>query len=112
MDEKNRYVIAAAEQGRFLESADSEKANAAFDTMMAALAKLRSQVDRGEAIPAELLDHPDGWVRVSAATHLLPLRAEPACTTLEGLASGPCGELPFEAEMVLREWRAGRLKVP
>jgi hypothetical protein len=80
--------------------------------MMAALAKLRSQVDRGEAILVGLLGHPDGWVRLSAATHLLPLWADPASATLEDLASSPRAAPRFEAEMVLREWRAGRLKVP
>ncbi len=80
--------------------------------MMTALAKLRSRIDRGEAILVELLEHPNGWVRLSAATHLLPLRSKPASATLEDLTSSPRVELRFEAKMVLTEWRAGRLKVP
>ena len=112
MDLKERYITEAAEQGRCTESADSERADAAYDQMMASLAELRRLADRGESMLIEMLSHPNRWVRLSAATHLLPLRADLASKILDDLAFGPRGELRFEAEMVLREWRAGRLKVP
>jgi hypothetical protein len=79
--------------------------------MKATLAELRRCADRGESILLELLNHPDGWVRLDAATDLLPLRVDLASTILENLASGPRSQLEFMAKMVLREWRAGRLKV-
>jgi hypothetical protein len=74
-------------------------------------AELRGRVVIGESILMELLDHPNGWVRLDAATDLLPLRADLASTILENLASGPQSQLEFMAKMVLREWRAGRLNV-
>jgi hypothetical protein len=80
--------------------------------MLTAIARLRQRADRGESILTELLAHPNGWVRLGAATHLLPLREDRACSVLEQLSSGPRGYLEFDAKMVLREWRAGRLKVP
>jgi hypothetical protein len=73
---------------------------------------LRERADRGESVLIELLDHPNGWVRLDAAIHLLPLQAELASTILESLASGPRSEVEFEARMILREWRAGTLNVP
>jgi hypothetical protein len=112
VDERGRYIAEAAEHGRCTESGDYKKGNAAFDQMEVALAKLRRRPDRGESILTELLDHPNGWVRLAAATDLLPLRADLASTILENLASGPQSQLEFNAKMVLREWRAGRLKVP
>jgi len=111
MNEKDRYIAEAAEHGRCTESGDYKRGNAAFDRMKAALAELRGRADRGESILMELLNHPNGWVRLDAATDLLPLRAELASTILENLASGPQSQLEFMANMVLREWRAGRLNV-
>jgi hypothetical protein len=111
-DPKDRYLAAAAEHGRCTESGDYKKGNAAYDRMIAALAELRERSDRGESILIELLNHPNGWVRLDAAIHLLPLRAELASTTLENLASGPQSQLEFIAKMGLREWRAGKLNVP
>jgi uncharacterized protein DUF2019 len=112
VDPKDRYIAEAAEHGRCTESGDYKRGNAAFDRMIAALAELRERADRGESILIELLNHPNGWVRLEAATHLLPLRAELASTILENLASGPQSQLEFIAKMVLQEWRAGRLNVP
>ena len=112
IDPKDRYIAAAAEHGRCTDSGDYKRGNAAYDRMIAALGELRGCADRGESVLIELLEHPNGWVRLGSATHLLPLRAELASTTLENLASGPRSQLEFGAKMVLREWRAGTLNVP
>ena len=108
---KGRYIAEATEHGRCTESGDCKKGNAAFDRMVAALAELRERTDRGEAVLIELLNHPNGWVRLGAATHLLPLQVDLASQVLEDLASGPQSQVEFGAKMVLREWRAGRLNV-
>ena len=112
MHEKDRYIAEAAEHGRCTESGDFKRGNAAYDRMKVALAELRRHTDRGELVLIGLLNHPNEWVRLGAATHLLPLRAELATTILEKLASGPRSDAEFNARMVLREWRAGRLNVP
>jgi hypothetical protein len=111
VDSKDRYIAEATEHGRCTESGDYKKGNAAFDRMSAALAELRERADRGESVLIELLNDPNGWVRLAAATDLLPLRADLATQVLEDLASGPQSQLEFCAMMVLREWRAGRLNV-
>ena len=112
VDPKDRYVAEAAEHGRCTESGDYKRGNAAYDRMKGALAQLRTRADQGESVLMELLNHPNGWVRLDAATHLLPLRAELASQVLEELSSGPQSQVEFNAVMVLREWRAGRLNVP
>lgn len=111
VEPKDRFAAEAAEHGRCTESGDYKKGNAAFDRMTAALAELRQRTDRGEAVLIDLLSHPNGWVKLGAATNLLPLRADLASQVLEDLASGPQSQLEFGAMMVLREWRAGRLNV-
>jgi uncharacterized protein DUF2019 len=112
VDPENSYIIEAAEHGRCLENGDFKRGNAAFDRKIKALSELRGRPDRGEAVLLPLLNHPNGWVKVSAATHLLPLRPELASAILEDLASGPQSQLEFNASMVLREWRAGKLNMP
>jgi Domain of unknown function (DUF2019) len=112
MDPKDRYIVDAAEHGRCTESGDFKRGNVAFDRMEAALGKLRQHSDGGESVLKELLSHPNGWVKLSAATDLLPSQPELASAVLENLAAGPKSQLEFNAMMVLREWRAGRLKVP
>lgn len=112
MDSKERYIAEAAEHGRCLESGDFEEGNAAFDRKLAALAELRGHADKGESVLGKLINHPNGWVKLSAATHLLPLQPQIAREVLEHLASGPQSEVEFNARMVLREWLAGRLNVP
>ncbi len=98
-------------QGAATDRGDHEEANAAHDALIRALAALRDSSDRGRSALTGLLGHEDPYVRCWAATHLLPLDEEAATRALEALTSEP----PFvglDAEMVLREWRAGRLKVP
>ncbi|MBV8189004.1 MAG: DUF2019 domain-containing protein [Alphaproteobacteria bacterium] len=110
MNNRDRYIAEATEYGRCSEMADSKKVNAAYHRLAAVLTRMRAGSDRGESILIDLVNHSNGWVRLWAATDLLPLRAELASSTLEELAAGSPGELRFDAKMVLREWRAGRLK--
>ena len=112
LDAKERYLAKVIEHGRCTESGDSRTGNTAYDAMTAALKELRERDDRGEAPLLELLNHPNNWVKLAAATHLLPLRPELASEVLEKLASGPRTEARFDARIVLRQWRSGKLKVP
>ena len=75
-DPKDRFIAEAAEHGRCTESDDYKRGNKAFDRMLTAVAELQAHADRGESVFTELLNHPNGWVRLAAATHLLPLCAE------------------------------------
>ena len=64
----------------------------------------------GRAAIMELAAHPDPWVRVQAAGHVLMWAPEVATPVLEGLANGR-GLFAISAEYTLREYRAGRLRV-
>ena len=76
----------------------TRRGNAAYGRMIAALgAVARPCDDRGESVLAELLNHPNGWLRLGAATHLLPLRVHLASQVLEDLASGPQSQMEFGA---------------
>jgi HEAT repeat protein len=90
---------------------DYRSGNRAFDQKMAALRSLRELPDRGRSSLLALLDHHHANVRLSAATHLLPTDEEKAIAVLVALTEDPSMR-GFSAKMVLKEWRAGRLKVP
>lgn len=106
----NVYAQAAAEHGAAMDRGDHEKSNAAYDRKMRALARLRESPDQGRSILTRLLEHEDSHVRCSAATHLLPLDEDTATHVLESLVTEP-PFVGFNAEMVLREWKAGRLRI-
>lgn len=110
-DAVDAYTRAAAVQGAATDRGDHEDANAAHDSLIRALSVLRDSSDRGRSALRGLLEHEDPHVRCWAATHLLPLDEEAAMRALEALTSEP-PFVGFNAKMVLREWKAGRLKVP
>jgi hypothetical protein len=101
-------VRSAAEHGAATDRGDHEGANAAHDRLMRALTQLRGAPDRGRFALTGLLSHEDPSVRCWAATHLLPVDEHTATHALEILVS----ESRFDASIVLREWKAGRLKLP
>lgn len=107
-----KYVRAAERHGKSTDRGDSKSANRAHDQIMEVLHELRAMPDRGEAVLLDLANHQSDWVRVWASTHLLPLAEAQALTTLEKLATTATGFVGFNAEMVLKEWRAGHLKLP
>ena len=105
------YARAAAAHGAAMDRGDHKKSNAAYDALMSALALLRESSDQGRSTLTGLLEDEDTHVRCAAATHLLPLDEDAATRALEALVSEP-PFVGFNAKMVLREWKAGRLRVP
>ena len=111
VDVIERYIDAAAKHGAATDRGDHRTANAAYDDVLSALSEIRRFPDRGQSVLKELLNYPNSHVKIWAATHLLPLDEEAAIRALSALVSEP----PFvgiNARMVLREWKAGRLKIP
>ena len=109
-DARESYVEAALRHGQAIDAGDSDRANAAYEAKEQALRQLRSSADRGRTVLTALLAHEDPGVRKSAATHLLPLDESRALETLADVSRLP-DLVGFDAEMVIREWKAGRLKV-
>ena len=104
------YIAAAAAHGAATQRGDDEAANKNHDELMAALQSLRSTGGNWPELLQDALGHENPHVRCWAATHLLAVKPERATNALEDLA-GQRGVAAFNARMVLREWRAGRLHV-
>jgi hypothetical protein len=111
-DHKSRFREAAIAHKTGTAEGKVRETNRAFDRMIAAVKAMRKGPDRGKGYLTELLFDPEVAVRSSAATYLLPLDEPAAVFVLEEVANGRHKFVSFTAEMVLREWRAGRLKLP
>jgi hypothetical protein len=106
----DRYVVAALQHGECTRRGDSDAGNKAYAQMIDALREVRAEPDGGKDALSELTKYSDDWVKVWAATHLLPLSEDVACATLNSVASGPPSLAEFNAKMVLNQWRAGRFR--
>ena len=104
------YKNAAERHGKYTQSSNSAKANTAYYELRSILKKLRCQPDRGESFLTELLQNHNIAVATWAATHLLPIHEEMAVKKLKFLAAGD-DLIAFDAEIVLDEWRSGRLVI-
>ncbi len=106
-----RFKEAATSHGEKTSAGDYKKTNKAYDRMIAAVRAMRQLPDRGQAILESLLTDPDASVRSGAACYLLPLNERAAIPILEEVANSKNPLISLDAEMVLKEWRAGRLKL-
>ena len=101
------YEHAAKLHGNATTRGDSRAANKAHAELVEAFKKLRED---GELQCLDvLLNHSDPFVRCWAATHFLLVDEERATGVLKALTKAK-GIVSFNAEMVLKEWRAGRLR--
>jgi hypothetical protein len=108
---QDRFVEAAKEHGQGIVEGEPQKTNRAFDRVVSAIRDLRKSPDKGEEFLIGLLDEEDLSIVRAAATYLLPLREVEAVQALEKVARYGLPLIAFGAEMTLKEWRAGRLKV-
>lgn len=88
---------------------NASKANPLFDEAHRMAVQLRAS-DEGRAALLELLDHSSPAVRLGAATESTPYAPRLAEVTLRALADAG-GRHSFSAEIVLKEFEAGRLRV-
>jgi hypothetical protein len=68
-----------------------------------------SESSEGQQAIISLLDDPDPWVRLSAASHSLRGSEQRARKVLEALRDTDASPAGFDAKYVLREHDAGRL---
>jgi hypothetical protein len=106
-----RYAEAVVQHYSAISAGNSALAKEAEAELFRALKELRALPDHGITDLISLTDHADLGVQVWVATHLLPY-AESMATSILELACMQKGIAAFNAKMVLREWRAGRLVVP
>ena len=107
---EEKYRDAARRHGEYTLKGDSVSTNLAYYELMSALRDIRRLANRGEEVLLRLTTDNDVSVVGWAASHLLPLQEDVAKNALENVAGGK-GLVAFSAEMVLKEWNAGRLKI-
>jgi hypothetical protein len=103
------YAHWARLHGEATEEGDSDGANKAHDGVLRVLASITSEGGRTGLLP--LLSDGHASVRCWAATHLLTIAPEAAEPVLAQLADR-VGAVALDAEMVLRGWNDGTLKIP
>ena len=104
-----RFRQAAIEKAEFTEPAIRD--NVLHASMSKSWGELEEHGKAGRTAFKSLLSDESAHVRSWAASQLLALGDEDCVQVLEELVSSG-GLLGFSAEMVLREWRAGRLRAP
>jgi hypothetical protein len=104
-------VFANAARGQWdaLDRADHKEANSQFDRYVASYRELRRLGAPGQQGLTALLRSPHPAVRMVTGAYALEFAPREAEPVLQELASGS-GLLAFNADMTLREWRAGRAK--
>ncbi len=106
------YEEAATLQWQAIQGGTSRAANAQYKRLVAAWKELRSRGEEGQAALLRLMHSSNPHVRGWAASHVLEFDPAAAEAELTQLANGPPSPVRLDAEMTLREWRAGRLTFP
>jgi hypothetical protein len=105
-----RYIAAAIQHGTCSETGNYKVGNAAYDRMVKARHDLKKLPDRGLAVLMKLIQYPNDWVKTAAGTHLLALNEQLGCAVIERLLDSPSRHVASDAELILREWRAGHMR--
>jgi hypothetical protein len=108
---EQEFVEHARQHGAATREGDASETNVAYKRLVAALKQLRARPDRGEHFLLNSLRSNDLSIVMWAALCLLPLRENEAISALERVASSSEPRVAFGADMTLKEWRRGHLKV-
>jgi hypothetical protein len=108
---QDRFIEATRQHGQSIVKGDASMANKAHKNIMLAVKEIRETLDRGESYFLSLLANEDTSVVKWAALYLLQSRQSEAEQALQKIAETGPPLIAFGAEMTLKEWRAGRLKV-
>jgi hypothetical protein len=112
MDEKleNTYLEACINHGEGIELGDSKKANKAAKIIFKVVTHLKNQNNLKALF--NYLDHENDSVRGWSASYLLDIdQDERAINTLKNLTGKPRSSVSFSAEITLKEWGKGRLRM-
>lgn len=107
-----QYEEAAGLHGEASRTGNSRAANAQYKRIVAAWKELRGKGEAGRAVLLHLMGNSNPDVRLWAASHVLEFDPGAAEAELNRLASGPPSLVRFDAELTLKEWRAGNLTFP
>ncbi|MDQ2772545.1 MAG: hypothetical protein M3Y54_18815 [Bacteroidota bacterium] len=104
-----QYRAAAFQHGQATERGDARTANKQYEQVMRAYRGIKQHGEEAMMHLGPLLKDDDFSVASWAAAHLLPYDEQQATTVLQHICKQP-GIVAFSAEMVLREWKNGRLR--
>ena len=104
----DQYKQAAYLHGQATLTGEYKKGNRYHDVIIGCYIKLRTTGIEAVEQLLTLLDNEDDSIATWAATHLLPYREKRAMEVLTSISTKP-GIIPFNAQMVLSEWRKGAL---
>lgn len=103
------YEEAAMMQWQALQDANAKAANIQYGRIEAIRRELRNRGREGESALLTLMGSNNPHVRAWAAAHVLEFDPKRAEAELEQLANGPPSMVRLDAEMTLKQWRAGKL---
>jgi hypothetical protein len=104
------YEEAAALHGQASKEGAHRTANAQYKRIITTWKELRSRGEAGREALVQSMGSSNPHVRSWAASHVLEFDPRSAEAELERLANGPPSIVRLDAEMTLKEWRAGNLK--
>lgn len=105
------FIEGARQHGEGTVEGDAPVTNRAYKKIITALREIRKAPDKGEAFLVSQLGSENPSIVTWSALHLLPYRHGEAVLALQKVAETAPPLIAFGAEMTLKEWRAGRLKV-
>ncbi len=106
------YCLQAKQHRRFTWEGDARRTNAAYDQIIRIYNKLKILGPDAQAALLKLAQTDDDpGVRCWAASHSLNFNPGAAVTVLKAVArQKDAGIVAFDADMVLKEWKKGRLR--
>ena len=111
LDAVKKYKECSHAHGEASKQGDYKITNKNYYLLIEAYLIIKSYGEEGEKLLIDLFNDENDSVRCWAATHSLEINESKAIKILKKLKSGK-GIIAFNAEMVLSEWKKGRLKLP
>jgi len=106
------FRAVASGRGAALEKADPKTANRLYRQMAKLYAEIKHRGTQAQRQILPLLDDEDASVRASAATYALEFDARAAEPVLEKIDREERNLCGLTAQMVLKQWKAGKLRFP
>ena len=108
--ELEKFISACIEKGKYEELGNSKMGNRQYNIIKSCYLALK-KLDQLDNMVG-LLEHENPYVRLWAASYMLPIapiKSEGALKELSTLKGKP---VAFSAQMTLQEWRKGTLSLP
>ena len=105
----SEYAEYASQHGKATELGDYKKGNKVHDKLIKIYRQIKEQGDLAHPMFKKMLYSSDPGVKSWAASHLLAISPKEAETVLTDIGKTPNSLVAFTANMILEEWKKGRL---